>query len=133
MGETPTPQKRREVSGWRSPPLAGRGRPLCFGTKKAGHTSGSTADSETWSLIGAHDATLKRDVVVILHQLEVTLGRPVELVGKEDNTATIVAIKRGYSPALRYLQRHAQVSLGFVMRYFTQIGKTRWRQNIWQN
>ena len=37
---------------------------------------------------------------------------------KEDNTACIAAIKRGYSPALRYLQRHAQVSLGFAHEIF---------------
>ena len=57
-------------------------------------------------------------LVLILHQIEVTLGRPVKLVGKEDNTACIAAVKRGYSPALRYLQRHAQVSLGFVNKVF---------------
>ena len=98
-----------ELSSWSE-----RKWPICFGTKNAGHTSGSTADSETWSLVGTHDAALKRDVIPILHQIEVTLGRPVKFVGKEDNTACIAAVKRGYSPALRYLQRHAQVSLGFV-------------------
>ena len=61
---------------------------------------------------------MKRDVIPILHQLEVTLGRPVKLVGKEDNTATIAAVKRGYSPALKYLPRHAQVSLGFCHEVF---------------
>jgi hypothetical protein len=101
-----------------SSPCGERKWPVSFGTKKATHTSGSTADSETWSLIGAHDATLKRDIIPILHQLEVTLGRPVKLVGKEDNTACITAVKKGYSPALRYLQRHAQVSLGFCHEVF---------------
>ena len=42
----------------------------------------------------------------------------MKLVGKEDNTATIAAVKRGYSPALRYLQQHAQVSLGFCHEVF---------------
>ena len=101
-----------------SSPCGERKWPICFGTKKAGHTSGSTADSETWSLIGTHDAALKRDVIPLLHQIEITLGRPVKLVGKEDNTACIAAVKRGYSPALRYLQRHAQVSLGFAHEVF---------------
>ena len=82
------------------------------------HTSGSTADSKTWSLIGTHDAALKRDVIPFLHQIEITLGRPVKLVGKEDNTACIAAIKRGYSPALRYLPRHVQLSLGFANEVF---------------
>ena len=101
-----------------SSPGGERKWPISFGTKKATHTSGSTADSETWSLVGSHDAVLKRDIIPILHQLEVTLGRPVKLVGKEDNTACISAIKRGYSLALRYLQRHAQVSLGFSHEVF---------------
>ena len=101
-----------------SSPCGERKWPICFGTKKAGHTSGSTADSETWSLVGTHDAALKRDVIPILHQIETTLGRPVKLIGKEDNTACIAAVRRGYSPALRYLPRHAQVSLGFVKEVF---------------
>ena len=115
-----------------SSPCGERKWPVCFGTKKAGHSSGSTADSETWSLIGAHDATLKRDVVPILHQLEVTLGRPVKIVCKEDNTACIGAIKRGYSPALRYLQRHSQVSLGFAHQFSILTGMMRLHQNIVQ-
>ena len=69
-------------------------------------------------MVGALDAALKRDVILILHQIEVTLGRPVKLVGKEDNTACISAVKRGYSPALKYLPRHAQVSLGFANEVF---------------
>jgi len=101
-----------------SSPCGERKWPICFGTRKAGHSSGSTADSETWSLIGAQDAALKRDVVPILHQIEVCLGRAVKLVGKEDNTACTAAVQRGYSPALRYLQRHAQVSLGFCNEVF---------------
>ena len=89
-----------------------------MGGKKAGHTGGSTADSETWSLIGANDASLKRDVVHLLYQIEVTLGRLVKLVCKEHNQLCIAAVKRGYSPALRYIQRHAQVSLGFCHEIF---------------
>ena len=65
-----------------SSPGGERKWPISFGTKKATHTSGSTADSETCSLVGSHDAVLKRDIIPILHQLEVTLGRPVKLVGK---------------------------------------------------
>ena len=84
----------------------------------AGHTSGSTAESETWGLIGAQDAALKQHVVPILHQVEVTLGRPVKLMGKKNNTACIASVKRGYSPALGYLQRHYQTSLGFCHELF---------------
>ena len=104
-----------------SSPCGERKWPICFGTKKAGHSSGSTADSETWSLVGTHDATLKRGVILflhILHQIELSLGRPVKLVGKEDNTASIAAVKGIYSPAFGYLSRHAQLSLGFVNEVF---------------
>ena len=79
---------------------------VSFSCKKAGHTSGSTADSETWSLVGAHDCGCKREVIPILAQLEVSLNRKVKLAGK------------GYSPALRYLKRHSQCSLGFVNQIF---------------
>ena len=74
----PTPLKRQVVSGWSSPPRVRKESGLYpSGLKKATHTSGSTADSETWSVIGANDATLKRDIIPILHQIEVSLGRPV--------------------------------------------------------
>jgi hypothetical protein len=56
-----------------SSPCGERKWPIAFEAKKAGHSSGSTADSETWSLVGALDAALKRDVIPILHQIEVTL------------------------------------------------------------
>ena len=81
------PQKLQVGTGW---------------VKEAGHTSSSTADSETWSLVGANDSGLKRKVIPVLAQVEVTLQRPVKLVCKENNTACIAAIKRGYSIALRH-------------------------------
>ena len=101
-----------------SSPCGTRKWPVCFSIKKATHTSGSTADSETWSLVGANDSGLKREVIPILHQLEVSLNRPVKLIGKEDNTACIIAIKKGYSTSLRYLKRHAELSLGFTHEVF---------------
>ena len=101
-----------------SSPCGTRKWPICYACKKASHTSGSTADSETWSLVGAHDTGLKREVIPILAQIKKSLRRPVKLVCKEDNTACIAAIKRGYSPALRYLKRHAELSLGFTTEVF---------------
>ena len=47
-----------------------------------------------------------------------SLTRTVKLVGKEDNTQCISFVKRGYSPALRYLKRHFNLSLGFVNEIF---------------
>ena len=59
-----------------SSPCGSRKLPICFATKKATHTSGSTADSETWNMIGANHNGLKKEVSPILHQLEVSLNRP---------------------------------------------------------
>ena len=101
-----------------SSPCGTRKWPICFATKKAGHTSGSTADSETWSMIGANDNGLKKEVIPLLHQLEVSLNRPVKLVCKEDNTACITAIQKGYFTALRYLKCHSELSLGFAHETF---------------
>ena len=92
--------------------------PICWQSKKAGHTSCATADSETWSCIGACEQGLKKDVIPILQQIEVSLGRMVKLVCMEDNTACIAAIQRGYSPALRHLQRHVRLSTGFAHEVF---------------
>ena len=92
--------------------------PVSWICKKASHTSGSTADSETTSLAGSNDIGLKREVIPILDHLEVSLNRSVKLVGKEDNTQAIAFVKRGYSPALRYLKRHCDLSLGFVNEVF---------------
>ena len=50
--------------------------------------------------------------------MEVSLGRLVCLRGLEDNTQFIAAIQRGYSPALRHLQRHCRLSLGFTHEVF---------------
>ena len=101
-----------------SSPCGKRKWPIGHSTKKATHTSGSTADSETWCVVGASDAGMKREVIPLLHQLEVSLDRPVKLVGKEDNTACVAALKKGYSTALRYLKRHAELSLGFCHEVF---------------
>ena len=92
--------------------------PVACICKKASHTSGSTNDSETTSLVGAQDSGLKREVIPILDHLETSLKRSVKLVCKEDNTQCIALVKRGFSPAMRYLKRHAKLSLGFVHEVF---------------
>jgi hypothetical protein len=95
-----------------------RSWPIAWYCKKAGHTSGSTADAEVYALVGSNDLGLKREVIPALEQLERSLNREVELIGKEDNTQCISAIKRGYSPSLRYLGRHCRTGLGFCHEVF---------------
>jgi len=111
-----------EVSGgfWLelSSPCGSRKRPMCFATKEATHTSWSTADSETWNMIGADENGLNKEVIPSLHQLEVSLNRPVKLVCKEDNTACITVIQKGYATALGYLKRRAELRLGFTNETF---------------
>ena len=69
-------------------------------------------------MIGACEAGLKREVIPLLHQLEITLGRLVLLQCREDNTQAIAAVRRGYSPALRHLKRHVKLGLGFTSEVF---------------
>ena len=69
-------------------------------------------------MVGATELGLKREVIPVLHQMEVSLGRVVHLRCLEDNTQCISAIQRGYSPALRHLLRHCRLSLGFAHEVF---------------
>ena len=50
--------------------------------------------------------------------MEVSLDRLVLLRALEDNTACISTVQRGYSPAMRHLQRHCKLSLGFTHEVF---------------
>ena len=99
-------------------PCGQRRCPITWATKKATHTSTNTADSEIWSLIGAQELGLRKEVIPLLQQMEVSLNRLVLLRGLEDNTACIATVKRGYSPAMRHLQRHCKLSLGFTNEVF---------------
>ena len=112
--------------------------PVAWGCSKQSTTSTSTNESESKTVItgleGEHFSNetkadlssitggLKKTVIATLGMLEFCLERPVKLVIQEDNSQCISAIKRGYSPALRYLQRHCRMDLGFsnevVMGYY---------------
>ena len=87
--------------------------PITWATKKATHTSTNTAVSEIWSLIGAQELGLRKEVIHLLHKMEVSLQRLVLSKGLEDNIACIATMKRGYSPATRHLQHHCRLSLRF--------------------
>jgi hypothetical protein len=88
--------------------------PLAWNSKKQLSTASATQEAETLSL----SYGLRREAIPILTLLELVLRRPVQLVAHEDNTATIVAIRVGYSPALRHLDRTARCSLGFTHEVF---------------
>jgi hypothetical protein len=48
------------------------------------------------------------------------LGIPIDLIVQEDNSATIAAITKGYSPALRYIRRTHRIDIGFLHEVFKE-------------
>ena len=94
-----------ELSG-----LEGRFFPLSWGSKRQGSTSNHTQEAETVSL----SSCLRSELIPTQILLQVLLGRPVPGELMEDNSATIVAIQKGYSPTLRHLARTQRIALGFL-------------------
>ena len=56
--------------------------------------------------------------------IEVYLGRKVKLIVHEDNEACIKVVNKGYSPALRHLERTARCSIGFPHELFVENKET---------
>ena len=84
--------------------------PLDWFSKRQTSTAHSTTEAE---LVSA--SKMLRESLVPLQTLwSVMLGRPIEAVLNEDNQSTISVINAGYSPQLRYLQKHHRISLGLV-------------------
>ena len=52
--------------------------------------------------------------------VQLLLRKPVALIVKEDNTACIQAVRKGYSPALRHMPRTQRVSLGDLHETFEE-------------
>ena len=86
----------------------GRAFPLAWFAKKQHGSAGSTTEAETVSMaIGAREEAIPLQALC-----ELALDRPVEAIVGEDNEATIKAVEKGYSPALRHLPRQQLCSLG---------------------
>ena len=90
--------------------------PVEWCSKKQSATAGSTAEAETMSL----SYGLRRAALSTLDLVEVYLGRKVKLVVQEDNQACIKLVQKGYSPALRHLERTARCSIGFLHEVFVE-------------
>ena len=58
----------------------------------------------------------------MLDLFEAAMQRPVTLICLEDNTQTISAVRNGYSPALRHLNRTERISLGVLHEQFIEGG-----------
>ena len=69
--------------------------------------SRSTTEAEIVSLT----FSLSQEGLPPLTLWERLLGRPVELVLHEDNQATMLVAKKGYSPKMRHIQRTHKVNL----------------------
>ena len=88
--------------------------PLSWYSRKQTATSSSTCEAETISI----SSGLRKEAIPMLSLVEQLLGRPVLLVCHEDNEATIISIRKGYSPALRHLARTVRTSIGFTHEVF---------------
>ena len=84
--------------------------PLDWFSKRQTATSHSTTEAE---LVSA--SKMLREHLIPLQSLwSIMLGRPIKLVIHEDNMSTITVIEAGYSPQLRYINKHHRISLGLV-------------------
>ena len=88
--------------------------PLAWVSKRQTSTSRSTAGSEVVSL--AH--SLYSEGIPAL-QLRL-LDKPVHLRTLEDNQATIIVVKKGYSPKLRRITRTHKVNLSSLSEIYTE-------------
>ena len=84
--------------------------PLAWVSKRQTSVSRSTTESEIVSL--AH--SLFQEALPALQLWQTILDYPIELVIHEDNQATILVAKKGYSPKLRHIARTHKVNLGSI-------------------
>ena len=88
--------------------------PVSWGSKRQTSTSTYSCEAETIAL----STCLRQHALPIQLLMKQLLGKPVELKVHENNSATIAAIAKGYSPALRYLRRTQRIDIGFLHEVF---------------
>ena len=84
--------------------------PISWLFSKQTSTSKSTTEAEGVSLVTA----LLQEAYPVLDLLEMMFNRPVTLRIKEDNTAAIKVLRKGYSTKLRHVQRTHKLNLGII-------------------
>ena len=94
----------------------GRTFPLTWGSKRQSSTASHTAEAELVSL----SACLRGELIPCQGLLEKILGRAVTAEIQEDNSACIVAARKGYSPNMRYLRRTQRIAIGAVYDIITR-------------
>ena len=94
-------------------PRNGRRWPISWSVKRQRSTSSSTAETETVALCHAvkHEGL---PTLILLDAFFADARRPVELVGKVDNTQAITAVHKGYSKKLKLLERTHRCAIGSV-------------------
>ena len=85
-----------------------------LGPQMTGEPSRSTTESEVVSL--AH--SLYQEGLPSLQLWELLLNRSVTLRVMEDNQATILVVRKGYSPKLRHITRTRKVNLSGLSEVF---------------
>ena len=82
--------------------------PLTWAARRQGSTSKHTQEAETVSL----STCASEDAIPLQELISRILRRPIPMTIHEDNTSAITAIKKGYSPSLRHLNRTQRICLG---------------------
>ena len=88
--------------------------PLAWVSKRQTSTSRSTTESEVVSL----PHSLYQEGLPALQLWEMLLGRAVTLRVLEDNQATILVVRKGYSPKLRHITRTHKTNLSGLFEVF---------------
>ena len=92
--------------------------PLAWVSKRQTSTSRSTTESEVISLA----YSLYQEGIPSLQLWELLLQRSVKLRVMEDNQATILVVRKGYSPKLRHISRTHKVNLSCLSEAFAEGG-----------
>ena len=90
--------------------------PLAWVSKRQTSTSRSTTESEVISL--AH--SLYTEGIPAMQLWDKLLDRPIQLRTFEDNQATIIVVKKGYSPKLRHITRTHKVNLSSLAEIYQE-------------
>ena len=84
--------------------------PISWGSKRQGATSCHTCEAETVSLASC----LRNELIPAQDLLSLLLSEDLKAELLEDNAACVIACRKGYSPAMKYLNRTQRIAIGFV-------------------
>lgn len=93
--------------------------PLMWGAHKQTAAASHTCEAETIAMASG----LRSEVIAIQSLLSHIFAYRMPLEIYEDNSACIIAVNKGYSPAMRYLPRHQKISLAVLHELVAEKGK----------